>query len=591
MKTLILLAATLLWVTAPAARAQDNAWVQIEALRTLAEAESRARAYSNAFRNVNGFRVPGGWYAIALGPYTRATASSELAALKRERLIPADSYLAFSSQYRQQFWPVGASTLSAAPVDPQADTLTAALPEPAAEAAPEAAAPTPPPYVADETPRQARAGEALLDPAARRLLQEALQWEGFYNAAIDGSFGQGTRNAMAAWQRAKGYDATGILTTRQRQELTGGYRALFDNLGLTPIRDTNAGIEILMPAGKVAYARTEAPFLHYDATDDDGVRVVLISQSGDEATLFGLYDIMQTLEIVPLTGERNRQRRSFVLTGQSDDLHSYTHARLVDGAVKGFTLAWKPGNEKLMNRVAAMMLESFTPIDGVVLPDTAISGDGSDQRIDLLSGLERRRPERSRTGFYVDGLGAVLTTTDVLDSCSRVTIGEEIDAEVAARDDTLGLALLKPGTMLAPLAVAQFRSSLPRLNSEIAVAGFPYGDVLDLPVITYGSLSDIRGLQGEDDLDRLALSARPGDAGGPVFDQSGAVVGMLRPRQDTGDQRLPEDVNFAIDVQAIAGFLGDVGLSPLSAEVRDDIAPEDLATLAGDVAVRVSCWN
>jgi len=41
----------------------------------------------------------------------------------------------------------------------------------------------------------------------------------FYNAAIDGSFGRGTRNSMAAWQEANGYEINGILTTAQRAEL------------------------------------------------------------------------------------------------------------------------------------------------------------------------------------------------------------------------------------------------------------------------------------------------------------------------------------------------------------------------------------
>ena len=40
--------------------------------------------------------------------------------------------------------------------------------------------------------------------------------------------------------------------------------------------------------------------------DGSGVRVLLISQSGDQGTLFGLYDIMQTLEIVPMEGPRDR---------------------------------------------------------------------------------------------------------------------------------------------------------------------------------------------------------------------------------------------------------------------------------------------
>ncbi|MBD3764299.1 MAG: peptidoglycan-binding protein, partial [Rhodobacterales bacterium] len=81
-------------VLAGAARAQDRAWLQIEAQPTRGAAEERARAYSGAFGNVAGFRLPSGWYAIVLGPYDPALAARTLDELKRERLVPGDSFLA-----------------------------------------------------------------------------------------------------------------------------------------------------------------------------------------------------------------------------------------------------------------------------------------------------------------------------------------------------------------------------------------------------------------------------------------------------------------------------------------------------------------
>lgn len=588
MKTfLVLIVSVLLLAHSPSARAQDAAWIQIEALRTLSEGEDRARNYAATFPNVSGFRVGGGWYAIALGPYTRSAALDELSTLKSRRLIPADSYIAFSRQYGQQFFPVGANSLFSTPQSGQ----TIILNPPALSGQPLAELPTTPAYIPDETRRQARASEGSLNAEQRRLLQESLQWEGFYNASIDGAFGPGTRNAMAAWQTAKGYEATGVLTTNQRAELVEDYRAAFAGLDLATVSDSDAGIEITLPTGRIERARTEAPFVHYDSSDEHGVQVVLISQTGNEATLFGLYDIMQTLEIVPTNGFRERKKRSFVLTGQSEDKHSYTYAALADGAVKGFTMVWKPEDAKVMKRVSELAQESFRPLRDVVLPDTALSGDGTEQRIDLMSGLEIRRPERSRSGFFVDGFGLVLTTTDVLGQCSRVTIGEEVEADVTARDDALGLALLTPREALTPIAIAAFQGSVPKLNSEVALAGFSYEDVLDLPILTYGTLADIRGLQGEEFVERLDLTSLPGDFGGPVFDSTGAVLGMLQARPSDGTRQLPPNVNFAIDVPAIADFLGEAGLSPRAAEPDATMAPEDLVTLAGDITVRISCWN
>ncbi|MBS8227074.1 serine protease [Vannielia litorea] len=573
-----------------AATAQSTVWVQIEAQPTLAEAEARARAYSAAFPNTAGFRMRSGWYAIALGPYTQQQADRELAALRRERLIPADSFIAFPNQFRQQFWPVGANTLNdpAPTAQPEASNEPATDLESAAEAVVEAT-PEPEPVIPDETPAEARRSERALSRDERAELQEALQWEGFYLGAIDAAFGPGTRRSMADYQAAKGYEPTGVLTTAQRRELVEGYRAEFAALGMAPLADNRAGIEMTAPLGLVAFDHIEPPFVHYDSTNDRGVRLLLISQTGDQTTLFGLYDIMQTLTIVPQEGERSRSERSFVLTGQNDELHSYTYARLDGGAVKGFTLVWKPEDAKIMNAVVKEMRESFTPTASI-LPDSA-GNSGEEQRVDLLAGLEIRSPELSRSGFYVDGSGAVLTTTEVLGQCGRVTLDESYEAEIAARDDTLGLALLTPRQPLAPQAHARFAPSTPRLKSEVAVAGYSYEEVLGLPTVTFGTLADLRGLGGENGVQRLELSTLPGDAGGPVLDQSGAVLGMLLARQQDGSRQLPDNVQFARDVPSIAGFLSAAGLDATPSEASSALAPEDLTSLAEGMTVLVSCWE
>lgn len=165
-------------------QAQTTAWVQIEAHSTLREAQDRARAYAGAFPQVNGFRMRSGWYAIALGPYTREGALAQMREMKRELLIPRDSYVAFGNDYTQQFWPVGANLRTPTPqVSPNPAEPTVALP-----AAPAA--------LPDETRAEARRSERALTREERMRLQEALKWEGVYTAAIDGAFGPGTRNAM-----------------------------------------------------------------------------------------------------------------------------------------------------------------------------------------------------------------------------------------------------------------------------------------------------------------------------------------------------------------------------------------------------------
>ena len=565
------------------AYAQDAAWVQIEAQPSLNAAEGRARFYAGGLPDVNGFSLGGGWYAIALGPYSPEDAETVLNGYRLDGRIPRDSFIAYTPSFRQQFWPVGANLLNVTPLAP---AIQAAQDTQNVEVvAPE---PEPEPEISDETPREARASENALSRDAKKNLQIALQWAGFYNAAIDGSFGRGTRGSMAAWQEANNYEPTGILTTKQRVALFAQYNAVLNGLDLRLVEDTNAGIEIAMPTGAVAFDRYESPFAHYEATGFvPDAKVILISQAGDQNTLFGLYDILQTLEIVPLDGERKRNKNDFTLIGENDKIISHTEVRLQDGHVKGFMLIWPAGDEERRTRMLGEMRINFTRLDGVLDPT---AGMDELQQIDLVSGLKIRTPKLSRSGFFVNSTGATLTTLDAVQSCSRITIDGDYDAKIAATDDANGLAILRPDETLAPAGIAAFLTGAPRLKSEVAVAGYPFEGALNAPTLTFGTLADLRGLGGEDTLNRLDMSAMAGDVGGPVLDKAGATIGMLAPKVMKG-RTLPEGVGFSVPSKVIGASLSAAGIASTNAASSTALRAEDLVALAADMTVLVSCWE
>lgn len=542
----------------------QQVWLQIEARPNEALATERAQDYATRLDNVVGFRLGSGWYAIALGPYDAAIAPSALSQLRISGAIPRDAFIADGSAFGQRFYPDGAL-----PVQSQAP-----------------AAPLPEPVASDETPAQARASERALTRPEREALQIALRWEGVYNSGIDGAFGPGTRRAMAAWQAANGYDDTGILTTGQRATLLGRYNDALASLNLSPVFDSRAGIEIDMPTGMVAFDRYEAPFAHYGAKTDDDVQVLLISQAGDAGSFASLYEVLQSLRIIPLNGERRRNRGSFSIVGANDEIVSEAFATLSNGEIKGFVLTWPAGDEKRRGLAMEAMRSSFAPVAGQVLPDDA--GQGLDQRTDLLAGLEIRRPDAAQSGFFVDQRGSVLTAGGPVAACERITLNEDTEMTLAS---TAGdLALLQPKTDLRPISVARLAAGVPRLGSDVAVAGYSFGGALSAPSLTFGSLDDLRDLNGNDARQRLSMAAEAGDAGGPVLSESGAVLGVLLPRDNSG-RELPADVHFAASVPNIAEFLGTAGIAAAAADAQATLAPEDLTRLAADFTVLVNCWN
>ncbi|MCX7299848.1 MAG: trypsin-like peptidase domain-containing protein [Rhodobacterales bacterium] len=588
------LAVGFVWIfTFGPVHAQDTVWVQVEAQPTLGQAQTRVRDYAGQFENVNGYYLGSGWYGIALGPYARPDAEALLRSLKAQGAIPGDSFIATDNTLGQQFWPIGANaqtgtqplpdeSIVLTPIEPATTTeVTVAIEEPVAAESVVAEVP-------DETRSEAMASEELLTRSEKELLQTALQWAGFYDGAIDGAYGRGTRSSMAAWQEANGYERTGVLTTRQRSELLGSYDGVLEGLNLQLVRDDATGIEMQIPTGVVAFRAYEPPFARFDAIGDLPAQVLLISQEGDQGRLFGLYEILQTLEVVPTTGERTRTENSFTIEGANARFHTYVTANLEDGQIKGFALIWPANDEERRSRLLGLMQASFARTEGVL--DPGISLPGEDQSVDLISGLEVRQPRLSRTGFFIDESGTVLTTSEVVDQCEYLTLDTTQHATVAHIDPALGIAALKPDQPMAPLGVVQFQSGVPRLQAEIAVSGYPYGGVLARPALTFGRLADIRGLNGEDSVKRLALVAQPGDAGGPVFDNGGTVLGMLLPKTVQNGQVLPQEVSFSVDVEAIAASLARAGISITTTDNMTFMPPETLTREAAKVTVLVSCW-
>lgn len=564
---------------AGSAFAQQTVWIQVAAKRNLNAAQSSAREFSADLQNVNGFVMKSGWYAIALGPFAPSQADAALARLRVSGQIPNDSYIALSNGYRRQFWPIGATALTALPVVP----AITATPEPAET-------PSSLPLIAsEETRQQARQSERGLSREDRMMLQSAMKWEGYYRSAIDGAFGPGTRNAMAAWQSANQFEDTGILTTKQRALLLSGYRGMLASIGMQPVIDNTAGIEIDLPLAMINFDRYEPPFAHFTSKNDSGVKVLLISQSGDENSLRGLYDIMQTLEIVPLDGPREITRKQFTLTGANSKVSTDSFAQLNDGQLKGFIVSWPAGEDRRRAVVLDAMRASFRPFSDAVLPD--VYGDpNAAQSVNLLAGLAIRHPDISRSGFYINETGSVLTTIEAVASCERITLDDTYEVELVAADSATGLALLRPLQALAPVAFARFLPGIPRLNGEVSVSGYSFGGILGAPTLTYGTLADLKGLAGETSVKRLALLPTEWDAGGPVFDASGSVMGMLLPGEHN-NRRLPEDVSFTADTLGIIDFLSANGVSAAASDASGTIAPEDLTIMAGDMTVLVSCWN
>ena len=89
---------------------------------------------------------------------------------------------------------------------------------------------------------------------------------------------------------------------------------------------------------------------------------------------------------------------------------------------------------------------------------------------------------------------------------------------------------------------------------------------------------------------RLTLAALEGDAGGPVLDPGGSVLGMLLAHR-MENRSLPEDVSFAATNGALQDVLSRGGIMARQTSDGGMMSAEALTDRANAMTVLVSCWD
>ncbi len=563
------------------AQSVKSMWIQVESLETEDEALERILAYKTFLPAIAGFKLPNGEFGVVVGPFSELESKYLLTQFSQTGLIPPDSFISSAGQFGQQFYPPSESTTTDEAADRPKETKPDTLVLVDENGNPIL-------RETDETKSQARASERLLTKDDKKLLQSALKDAGFYTGAIDGLYGRGTRSSMSRWQDANHFQDTGILTTAQRAELLNGYYSALNGLGMQLVEDRAAGIAIEMPTNVVSFDGYTAPFAHFMATDGSEAGVHLISQPGDRTSLYALYDVMQTLSIVPLDGRRKKNRNNFLLTGTNDKIISHTEAYLSGGEIKGFTLVWPANRADQAQKLLDRMQRSFERQSGV-LP----RGQGTDIEPGqaMLGGLDLRKATSIVSGAFINEDGMVLTTSQITESCERIAVFDDTEFELIRFAPEIGISLLAPKTDVQPIGFGTVRAAPNRLNTDVLVSGYVFGGTLSAPALTHGMIAASTGLQGEEHLDRLELSPFASDAGGPVLGANGEIVGILNAEDNSGERLLPSGVSFMTDNTSVSNFLKETGVDYNLNIALGTKSPTEIERMAADMTVWISCWE
>ena len=227
------------------------------------------------------------------------------------------------------------------------------------------------------------------------------------------------------------------------------------------------------------------------------------------------------------------------------------------------------------------------------------------------------KPITSGSGFFISRSGEVLTNQHIVRDCKKVTIGHNMRNQVVSgileTDRKNDLALLKVSSLkkFAPetksliqklgIEILPFapqgllRSQDVKLGEDILVAGYPYGEFFsDTIKVTKGIVSSGEGMGGDDGQFQIDAAAQPGNSGGPIYDGSGNIVGVVisqlnKMKFAKHSGSIPENVNFGIKASTVRQFLRASGVPNRGSKKTSPISTQQLAKIAKKQTVMVMC--
>ncbi len=202
-----------------------------------------------------------------------------------------------------------------------------------------------------------------------------------------------------------------------------------------------------------------------------------------------------------------------------------------------------------------------------------------------------------RTGVYGSGVvvsdaGDIVTNEHVINNCARIRIQPlGTPVKVVAKDARNDLALLRADSAALPPAKLRAGRNV-RLGDDIIAIGYPLKGVLSSgAVVTSGIVNALSGLNDDTSAFQISATVQPGSSGGPIFDRSGNLVGIVRARLLSTSQANPQNVNFGINLATVTNFLDSHAVNyPTAQQGGKPLDTADLVENARKSTVQVECY-
>ena len=179
------------------------------------------------------------------------------------------------------------------------------------------------------------------------------------------------------------------------------------------------------------------------------------------------------------------------------------------------------------------------------------------------------------TGFLFSSRDYIITNYHVVKGAGSIEVkfpdGEVIKAKVLAKDNQNDIAVLKlsqsPSTQIPDLNFGD--PSKVRPGDKVFTIGYPASSILGKnQKITDGIVSSITGVEDDPTMFQITVPIQPGNSGGPLFNESGEVIGITTASLSLNAIRslgaVPQNVNYAIKSSFVNNLLTTIPKALLS---------------------------
>lgn len=194
---------------------------------------------------------------------------------------------------------------------------------------------------------------------------------GHYTFLVDGQFGNGTFEALTAFQESLGRAETGVLIPRDRETLLARAADVYVSLGMDLVRDKEAQSALIMPVGLLTVTRSTKRGHSY-ATPDGGIRLETARRPVGEQSFRALFEELSGQDGNRSVTYSNFNDNRFVVSGTASGRRFYMMYQYAETDSVGYSLSWTEANQDRASMLAIFIASHFTALKYMPADDNQV---------------------------------------------------------------------------------------------------------------------------------------------------------------------------------------------------------------------------